>query len=282
MPLPLFVSETLHHEAIDWATRASANGGLISTNTIRAVSEFCRAIDTAQIRSAMYRVNPFAGGNLSGCLVPLYRGPTFGGTTFGNATDTNVNFVSADFIETGTGGGLKGNASSKYLNTGFTTNNLPSATSLHLSCSGTGLATTGNRVAIGAYNNVGSGLSALDEFAAYVSGRAFRSGTFTASQFPVVTSPGANELHIIGTRTASTAAAIYRDGSVASSSVTNITPVQNAIPFYVFALDTNNAPAAGSYSSATLRMYSIGTGLNATQAAAFSSAVIAFNAALGR
>ena len=61
MTLPVFVSETLHHEAIDWATRASANGGLISTTTIRAVSEFCRAIDSAGIRDRFLRLNLSAG-----------------------------------------------------------------------------------------------------------------------------------------------------------------------------------------------------------------------------
>ena len=135
---------TIHHEALDWATRASANGGTISTTTIRAVSEFCRDIEKAQIRSAMYRVNLFCGGNLSGCLVPLYRGPTFGGTNFGGATDTAVNFVSGDFIETGTGGGLKGNGVNKYLRTTTGTSSIPSLLSSHLSVSGNEIETSGN------------------------------------------------------------------------------------------------------------------------------------------
>lgn len=285
MPLPVFVSRTIHHEAIDWATRVSSNGGTISTTVLRAVSALCAAADQGSFRSAIYRLNLFAGGNLSGCLVPLYRGPTFGGTTFGNTTDTNVNFVSADFVETGTGGGLKGNGTNKYLNTGLTTNNLPSATSLHLSVSGTGLATSGNKIALGSFNNLGSGLAILDEFATYsgVTARNFRNGTFAAGQFPQITSPGANESHLIGSRTASTAAALYQGGSLASSSATNITPIRNSVSIFVFALSTNNAtPTAGATSAATFRMYSIGTGLNATQAAAFSAAVAALNTALGR
>jgi hypothetical protein len=60
MPLPLFATaHTTHHEAIDWARRASANGGTISTTVMRAVSDFCAAADRDAFRSAMYRVNLF-------------------------------------------------------------------------------------------------------------------------------------------------------------------------------------------------------------------------------
>lgn len=274
---------TIHHEAIDWATRVSANGGTISTTTIRAVSDFCRAIDAAGIRSAMYRVNLFCGGNLSGCLVPLYRGPTFGGTNFGNATDTNGNFVSADFVEIGSGGGLKGNGTNKYLNTGFATNSLPSQTSVHLSSSGTGLETSGDKQFIGSYTGTETALAFLDIYSIYISARAFRQGTFTTGRFPLVATPGTSEAHIIGSRTSSTSSVLYRGGTSAASNATAITPVASAIPFYVFTGNINNAtPTSGTTTAATLRMYSIGTGLSATQAAAFSAAVIAFNNALGR
>ena len=281
MPLPVFVSETIHHEAIDWATRASANGGVISTTTIRAVSEFCRAVDSAGIRSAMYRVNPFAGGNLSGCLVPLYRGPTFGGTNFGNATDTNVNFVSGDFIETGTGGGLKGNGTSKYLQTGFTVANLPSTTSSHMSVSATGLATSGSRAFMGASDGGTANSFFFYEHATFNgTGRSYRQGSFSTGQFPLIASPATEESHILGTRTSATASSIYRSGALTVTNTTTVSPGAQAFPVHVFAL--NNVGSVIQYSAGTFRSYSIGTGLNATQAAAFSAAVIAFNAALGR
>jgi hypothetical protein len=262
---------SIHHEAIDWATRAAANGGVISTTTIRAVSEFCRAIDAAGIRSAMYRVNPFCGGNLSGCLVPLYRGPTFGGTNYGNATDTNANFVSGDFTEKT---GLKGNGTTKYLATGFLPSSLPSVTSIHQSVSATGSATSGNAVFMGSYNGIAAGIFSLDEYAVAAGARAYRCGNITVGQYPTVT-PTVAEPHMIGTRTSTTSAVIYRAGVSSSSNATSVTPTSTATQFIVFGL-------TGGLCAATLRMYSIGTGLNATQAAAFSAAVIAFNNALGR
>jgi hypothetical protein len=284
MPLPLFVSKTLHHEALDWATRVSSNGGVISTTTLRAVSDFCAAIDRGGLRSSMYRLNLFAGGNLSGALVPLYRGPTFGGTTFGNSTDTNVNFVSADFVETGATGGLKGNGTSKYLTTGFATNSLPSATSFHLSSSATGLATSGATAPtlVGSFDNTAAGLAVLDDYAGYVNARAFRHGSFTSGQFPAVSTPGSVESHFIGVRTSATLSTIYRGGSSAATNTTTRAPIRTAQEMYVFALNVVGAVGSGSYSASRMRMYSIGTGLDATQAAAFSAAVIAFNTALGR
>jgi hypothetical protein len=283
MPLPVFVSRTIHHEAIDWATRVSSNGGTISGTVLRAVSDLCAAADQGSFRGAIYRLNPFAGGNLSGCLVPLYRGPTFGGTNFGNATDTNVNFVSADYSETGATGGLKGNGTNKYLNTGFSSNSLPSAASVHLSASATSMASSGDPVLLGSFNGTAAGLMVLDEFVTGSSARAFRHGTFAVNTFPRVTSPGSVESHIIGSRISSSSASLYRGGSLTNTNTTSVTPTSNALSIYVYNYGTTSGtPAATQYSAARMRMYSIGTGLDATQAAAFSAAVIAFNTTLGR
>lgn len=285
MPLPPFAHVRMtHSEADDWASRVSQNGGTVSTTVLRAVSDFCHAIDRGGVRSSIYRLNPFAGGNLSGCLVPLYRAASIGGTVIGNATDTNVNFVSADFAETGASGGLKGNGSTKYLNTGFTTNSLPSATSMHLSFSATSASVSGTPTFLGSYNGVLSGLVSLDEWSSSVTGgaRTFRCGTATSAQLPAVTSPGATESHMIGSKTSATSCVIYRSGTSAASNSANVTPVRNDRPVFVFVLGTNSAPQAGGYSASRGRMYSIGSGIDATQAAAFSAAVIALNDALGR
>lgn len=96
-----------------------ANGGSVSSTTLAAVNVFCKAVDSAGLRSLFYRLNLFCGGNLSSALVPLYRGPARTGTQHGNATDTNANFVSGDYVETGSTGGLNGNGTSKYLATGL-------------------------------------------------------------------------------------------------------------------------------------------------------------------
>jgi len=93
-----------------------ANGGSVSASTMKAVSKFCGDIDTAGLRDRFYRLNLFCGTGLSGCLVPLYRGPSRTGTQYGNTTDTNQNFVSGDYSESG--GLTSAAASAKMLSTG--------------------------------------------------------------------------------------------------------------------------------------------------------------------
>ena len=119
-PRLLRPTQNQHPEAADWANRVRTNGGTVSGLTLLAVSRFCRAIASAGIRDRFYRLNLFAGSNLSAALVPLYRGPSFGGTQYGNTTDTNNGpFVSGDYVETGSTGGLTPNGTSKYLATGL-------------------------------------------------------------------------------------------------------------------------------------------------------------------
>lgn len=274
MPLPVFVSETIHHEAIGWATRVSANGGTISTTTIRAVSDFCAAIDRGGLRDRFARLNVFAGGNLSGALVPLYRSFAYGGTVLGNATDTNANFVSGDFAETGATGGLKGNATNKYLDTGVTLGNIGSTLNLHLAASATSLNESATRPAlIGVYTNAGTNAAILWQLDS--GARQAYSGNFNAI---TVTQPASESL-LIFSRSTATSAVMYRDGTQVGSSSVGAGSSSGTSSFGVFAL---GGTPSGTYSPARMRIYSIGTSLSATQAAAFSAAVSAFNTALGR
>jgi hypothetical protein len=113
-------STGFHPEAQAWRNAVIANGGTVSGSTLTAVSNFCRSIDAAGIRDRFYRLNLFCGTGLSAALVPLYRGQRSTATQHGNTTDTNTGpFVSGDYTETGTTGGLTGNGTTKYLATGL-------------------------------------------------------------------------------------------------------------------------------------------------------------------
>jgi len=110
------IASGVHPEANAWRTAVVANGGSVSASTLKAVGKFCADIDKAGLRDRFYRLNLFCGSNLNAVLVPLYRGPSRTGTQYGNTTDTNNGpFVSGDYSESS---GLKGNGSSKYLETG--------------------------------------------------------------------------------------------------------------------------------------------------------------------
>ena len=78
-----------HPEALDWARRVVANGGLLTERSLSAVNRFCLAIQRAGIRERFYRCNLFAGGNLTACFTPLFRGQR-PSQVLGNDADVNV------------------------------------------------------------------------------------------------------------------------------------------------------------------------------------------------
>ena len=277
MTLPVFVSETLHHEAIDWATRASANGGVISTATIRAVSAFCRAIDAAGIRGKLWRFSPFAGGNLSGCLVPLYRGPAHGGTTYGNATDVNSNFVSADYVDSGATGGLKGNGTNKSLNTGFLANT-NAASNTHIAVGiVTATTLTSYRCPIGVYNGSSHALN-IDERRG---GGGARSCTFT--RVATATDQFGDSVIAATLVPGNIVAAwptMYRNGSASGTDATTSESYPSAHSLSVFALTNVSTPI--NFTDARLGWYSIGETMTAAQVVEYHNALVALRAALGR
>jgi hypothetical protein len=112
----------VHPEAVDWASRVTTNGGTVSTNTLAAVSTFCAAIATAGIRSKFRRINLLCGnsdGSLNAVRTPLFISDSIGGTLFGSAMDATTNLVAGDYTENGATGGLAGNGSNKFLDTGL-------------------------------------------------------------------------------------------------------------------------------------------------------------------
>jgi hypothetical protein len=277
-------SGATHPEALGWATRAATNGGTVSSSTLAAVSTFCASIDAASgLRAAILRLNLFCGhsdASLNAVRTPLYLSESFGGATIGNATDANFNFVAGDYAETGGSGGLKGDGTSKYLNTGFNYSSLASASNTHLSFSGTSLETgAGDRMAVASFEFPGetNRLCILD----IQTGAANRGWRSSLSGQALYTNTGITaEPHMIGTRTASNVSRVYRSGTQAVEATVSATAITFARPFFVFA--GNNSGTAGAFTAGRFRMYSIGNGLTAAQALAFSNAVIAFNTALGR
>jgi hypothetical protein len=109
---------TYHAEALAWRTAALANGGTVSASTMQAVSDFCTAIDAADIRSSFLRLNLVCGGNLAAARTPLYRGASATGTQYGATIDTNVGpYASGDYAQAT---GLTGDGATKYLDTTLT------------------------------------------------------------------------------------------------------------------------------------------------------------------
>jgi hypothetical protein len=257
-------------DAADWTRRVQANGGAVSTSTANAVTDFCNAIDAAGIRDRFYRLNLFCGtGGLNACLVPLYRGPSLSGTQYGNATDTNVGpFSSGDYVETGAGGGLQGNGSTKRLDTGVSGSEL-SPGNRHVSSYEIVNATTNYAASVlsGSANATMHGIGPWTEIVTIC----YR--TFNAIGGNIKAPKAAG--YWLGNDTSTTASVLYRNGSSVASATGQNAGASGNTEYSIL-----GRPA--QYSDARLGGYTIGVGITAEQGLSLYNAMQVFQTALGR
>lgn len=281
-------------DAQDWVNRVYAAGGTVSQSTADAVNTFCNTINSTGLRDRFYRLNLFCGNDLTACLVPLYRGQSLSGTQFGNTTDTNNNFTASDYNERGSPGGLRGNASNKYLNTGVISDLFASDATGHLAYYAPQWTPTTTlnpgHTALGTTTGTGSAIL-------YGRGSALSCGGGVAAHVGTIGTGGGtlcNEVgndigggHTVISRTGSAGgqAALYRNGvlGVTSNPFTN-TYVPANLPVYVFAFSflLSGNVSVGGWSPILMRGYSFGLGMTAAQALAYNNAMQAFQTALNR
>jgi hypothetical protein len=274
-------------DAQDWINRVYANGGTVSAATAAAVNQFCNAIDYgvsgASIRDRFYRMNLFCGGTsgtavgLNSAVVPLYRGPSLG-SALGNATDTNNGpFLPENYSETGATGGLVGNGSSKFLQTGVNPSAISASTSdFHLSVYTVGTEAVGTtRTTIGCADAGGESLMTFGS-----SGTVECGSIAGDSSTRRPTSNSYKQGHKIVSVTTGRSLQYYLNDSALGASATP-TLAMPSREIYVAAL--NNAGTAAQHSLAPyFRAYSIGLGLSAPQVLAYYTAMQTFQAALNR
>lgn len=269
------IASGVHPEAKVWQNAVIANSGTVSAGTVKAVSDFCKSIDAAGIRSKIWRLSLFCGGDLNSALVPLYRGPSRTGTQYGNTTDTNNGpFVSGDYTEAGASGGLKGNASTKYLDTGFAQSTI-ALSDCHLSISGIDLA-QGHQF-IGVFGGAQSDFAVLRR---NPSDGILEASICNFSVFANASNGLSSESHALGVRSTTSSLTLYRNGVSVGTNTSTVTTATTSRSYFVFGL--NNSGSVQFPASARFRMYSIGQAIDAAGASAFSNAVAAFNTALGR
>lgn len=271
---------TVHPEAQSWAARVTANGGTFSGATLSALSKFCRDIDAAGIRDRFYRLNLLCGANLSAALVPLYRAESSTSSVRGNTTDTNNGpFVAADFNTAGSSSGLKADGTTKFLDTGVPGNTL-TGTNVHF---GFGLRATQTggaayRTLGGVYNGIFPGGRVLD-----VSARRNDSNLHCACGDTVASSTFGESVQSASLAVGDLVCAypsFYRNGVRTGTDATAGAAYPRSDSVYIFAL--NQAGTTVNRTDARLNWYSIGLTMTAAQAAAFTTAVQAFNTTLSR
>jgi hypothetical protein len=268
----------VHPEANAWRSAVVANGGSVSATTMKAVDTFCKTIVTAGLRDRFYRLNLFAGSNLSAALVPLFRGQSLGGTQYGNTTDTNTNFVSGDYVETGATGGIQGNGTSKHLNTGFRTQDFASVSDVHLGIWWRGGTVTDSRRPIGCFGASGDNFH-IDTRLAAGGGNLAVLGQSTQITTGVLDQ---SEQSIIASRTSTTNAVFYKNGTSAGTSTASVTGVTGTSQVIGVFTGLFTGTTGGAWSPHRLNGYSIGAGLSGAQASAFHTAWSTFQTALTR
>jgi len=269
----------VHPDAAAWRTAVIANGGTVSGSTMNAVSKFCADIAAAGIRDRFYRLNLFCGSSdasLNAVRTPLFRGPSLGGAQFGNTTDTNINFGSGDYVETGATGGLVGNGTTKYLNTGLATDVMPAISSFHISQSVRDREAAGaGRSFVGMNDTLAAQIVALRQ-----EGTTGNIGGLIARTTPTTMAYAAADSHAMVSRTSLSLLTLYRSGVSQATDTNVITVASSSRPLFVFCRNSTGTPT--DFTGLRARMYSIGLGMDGTQAASFAAAVAAFNTALGR
>jgi len=277
------LATNVHPEAAAFQAAVLANSGDVSAATLRAVSQFCNDIDAAGIRSKFRRLNLFCGNSdasLVAVRTPLYRGESRTGTQYGNALDTNVNFVEGDYAETGASGGLQGNGSSKYLNTGFNVDQLPGAANCHIASYIRGTQDIASaRTLVGVLFN---GVTDRYRLFLQLSGSSapnygIQTELGKANNATIANRTNTNGGLIVASRTSTTSLTLYDDAVSIATNTTLTAETTGAAPFFVFA---RNGPV--EYYNGRMAAYSIGAGLSGAEATSYYNAINAFQTALSR
>ena len=200
---------------------------------------------------------------------------------YGNTTDTNNAFVGVgtDYAETGATGGLTGNGSTKSLRHGVLMTSLPNINSVHLSAyqvaAGNGLSS----LSVYWQHSTDSSQSRLWEIIGAI-GYLGNTNSFSA---PAGSRPALLTL----SRESQNVAYGYlgsSQGTLHSTSGQSVVAAETVV--FARNLLTGSPPVAGFvpvlHSSATLGGYSLGQGMTAAQAAAYNTAMQAFQSAMGR
>jgi len=260
-----------HPEASAWRTAAIANGGAVSTTTMKAVDAFCKSIDLAGIRDRFYRLSLLCGDNLSAARVPLYVSTAAKGTVLGSTVDANNSFASGDYSVSG---GLKC-GTSRSLNTGLAPDSSDYATG-HVSCWIQRTGTFGRAGLITSWNTSYTNPQLLIEYASNTG-----TGWFAWYREQSTSASAVTGKHLLVTRRSTTDQAWYQN-AVLGAQDTNTATVSatSSVPWHIGARRVGTTIEA--FCDENVTHYSIGRSMTAAQISSFYTALQTFMTALGR
>jgi hypothetical protein len=260
-------ASSLDADAVAWGTAVTAAGGTYSGTTLSALSTFIKSAKANSYWTKIVCFNPIAGNQLTAALIQYTSGSW--------ASATNHNFVNGDYTEAT---GITGNGSTKYIDTGLVPATSLTLNSTHLAIyNRSSSASASGGVHIGADDAARS----LRLFAPFTDGTCYLDMYDTANGRVSSAALASAYGFVIGSRTASNAEAIYRNGSsLATSSLAQTSGLPIGQSTYVFCRNFNGA--ASNFVAHVLAAYSIGAGLSSTDATNFNTDMQAFQLALSR
>jgi len=239
-----------------------ANSGTISTASKGYVNTFILAAKSHGYFTKLVCFNMLVGDQLAAAQVQ------YNGNASTSSVATNHNFVGGDYTEAG---GLVGNGSTKYLDTGYNPTALTNTNAgmwSYLVAGGQYIMGNLQGSFVGAFEVEGSA-------SANIGGHITDTVAYSFSNYTKgmvgVTTDGAS----------SSTVKVYSNGSdvTAGTGLADASFTSNNI--YVFALNLQGTGPFG-YNSCTQRFYAVSTGLTSTQASNFYSDVLAFETSLSR
>jgi hypothetical protein len=233
-------------------SRVTAAGGTLLALEQTAINQLVVDLKAYGLWDSMKAIYPMVGASAAACAQNL-KSSSFTGTFAGGWT----------FASTG----VTPNGTSAYMDTGLNQSTNLTNTSLHCSYYANGGSFTGTDGSIGIAAN--STFLLLRSAAIYFNQLDSDFSFYSTSNFGFY----------CGSRTSSSSRIGYYNGNNVLTSTSGTNPVAN-YTYYLGAL--NNLNIAGFFSALKTAFASIGTGLNATQAANFYIAVQAFQTTLNR
>jgi hypothetical protein len=205
------------------------------------------------------------GATVPAGQVAYYKDFQLRNTTYSRLT--NNNFVSGDYQATGSGAGLTGDGSTKYLGTGYNPSSL-GVDDCHMGIYNTVAQTAGNKVPFGSYQ--GGTTSFFVRTTQYGD----------SSDFSLTRLDGGYNGNRVG-YTLGTRESTNKVGYIDGVSTATLNATAGTIPNKDIYIGAINISGASNYSDATLTFAHIGTGLTDTDASNLSNRVNTLMTALG-
>jgi len=259
-------------DAIKYFNAVIANGSTLTANTESAITKFVLSLKSNGTWNLIYDMALFVGAtNLFGNSgIPKLKTVT----SYTNLVNYNFN-PSTDYVASGSTAGIKGNGTSKYLDTRFNPLTYTQVNNFSLFSYVQGYETIGtSRAIIGAQQFVDSSTTNTT-ILGWVNNGDLDGGGIGAINVPVQYSPdavnnagiqrqGALQITTNGSSTVN----YYKDGTLINNPSTT-TGSQPNLNFYVGA--ANTVSGASYYSTRYIRGYAISQGMSAAQAASFAA-----------